>query len=795
MYLMDDLLAEFVAETRENLEAIGGEIVAWEVDPSDASRIDAIFRFVHTVKGNCGFFDLPRLEKLSHATEGTLAEVRAGRRQADAGLVSAVLAVIDRITDMIDSIDAGGDVPEGDDESLIAALEPAGDVIDLPIPKPSGSAGHKASPANNAARSIRLPVELLDRVMSGVSDLVLARNDLARRLREAGSQAEIDGPFERLSATLEDVRDGVTRIRMQRIEYLFGTLPRLVRDLSSELGKQVMLDIEGGNVELDREMIEMIRDPLIHIIRNAVDHGIETPSRRIAAGKREIGLLHIAARQAGNKIVIMIRDDGRGIDDDKLVEKAVAAGLIGKEEAADIPLDKRYKLMFEPGLSTAEEVTSISGRGVGMDVVHANIKRIGGDIEIVSTRGEGASIYLRLPLTLSIIPSLTVGVGAQKFALARGYIEEIVDAGLEKLQFDIAGDQLLVNLKSQRVPCVPVGKALGIAALRDVQQSLLVLVKLASGAAMALAVDRIHDHEDLVIKPLAPPVMATGLYSGTTLLDDGSPMLMLDLAGLAQRSNIALERQGLAARMAEGEAVPVRKARAIPVLQFIGLDGRPAAIAMGVVDRIDSVSRQAIDIRPSGAKVVIDGTLYPLCGLEAGALTEGDVNLLRLNDGQSELAYAIGRIIDTSMIEGEITTSQSNGEFDSVTFINGEVVELVDCHRLFAGHARPLEKAEAPLCRLPDGDAWTDTILRPLVEAAGYRVLGGSDETEADVAIALCDQETAMLDSQSQFAQGRQLIRLRNHPEDGDAAMGSIYRYDRAGLVAALTAARMRRTA
>src|SRR5688500_16347999 len=260
---MDDLIADFVAECREMLEALGGEIVAWEAQPDDRARLDSIFRFVHTVKGNCGFFDFPRLEALSHAAEDALADVRAGRRQADGPLVSAVLGVIDRISDMVDAIDNGDEFPEGGDDTLIRALEPNAEVTEeAVIAQAAAAGGERQSKAAINQRSIRLPVDLLDRVMSGVSDMVLARNDLARRLREVTTDVSIEAPFERLSSIIAEVRDAMTRTRMQRIETLFVAVPRLVRDLAAELGKQVMVDVEGGDVELDREMIEMIRDPL-----------------------------------------------------------------------------------------------------------------------------------------------------------------------------------------------------------------------------------------------------------------------------------------------------------------------------------------------------------------------------------------------------------------------------------------------------------------------------------------------------------------------------------------------------
>ena len=425
---MDDLIADFVAECREMLEALGGEIVAWEAQPDDRARLDSIFRFVHTVKGNCGFFEFPRLEALSHAAEDALADVRAGRRVPDGALVSAVLAIIDRIGEMIAAIEAGEEMPAGDDSALISALAPGAEGAAAPLATTIAEGQGRASAA---PRTIRLSVELLDRVMSTVSDMVLARNELARRLRESASDVPVDGAFERLSSIIAEMRDAITRTRMQRIENLFVGLPRMVRDLSAELGKQVLVDIEGGDVELDREMIEMIRDPLTHIIRNAVDHGIELPAERLKAGKREIGILSVSARQSGNQILIDIHDDGRGIDGKRLVEKAIANGVIEKSDAAQLTQREQLALIFEAGLSTAKEVTAISGRGVGMDVVRSNVERIGGIVEVDSKLGEGTRMTLRVPLTLTIIPALTVSIGAQHFAIPRSAIEEIVRANGE----------------------------------------------------------------------------------------------------------------------------------------------------------------------------------------------------------------------------------------------------------------------------------------------------------------------------------------------------------------------------
>jgi len=772
---MDDLIADFVAECREMLEALGGEIVAWEAQPDDRARLDSIFRFVHTVKGNCGFFDFPRLESLSHAAEDALADVRAGRREPDGALVSAVLGIIDRIGEMIAAIEAGEEFPAGDDSALIAALAPGAEGPAAPVAAPLDGQGKAAS----APRTIRLSVELLDRVMSTVSDMVLARNELARRLRESPTDVSVDGAFERLSSIIAEMRDAITRTRMQRIENLFVGLPRMVRDLSAELGKQVLVDIEGGDVELDREMIEMIRDPLTHIIRNAVDHGIELPADRLKAGKREIGILAVSARQSGNQILIDIHDDGRGIDGRKLVEKAVIAGIVDKREANALTEREQLALIFEAGLSTAKQVTAISGRGVGMDVVRSNIERIGGIVEVDSKLGEGTRMTLRVPLTLTIIPALTVSIAGQHFAIPRSAIEEIVRANGESVTLERLGGAGVATIRGRRVPEVSLADILGLESKVAETDRTLIVLRPSGGDVYALSVDRIHDHEELVVKPAAPAVMATGLYAGTTLADDGSPILLFDAGGLAQVGGVKLEAQERTARIAEGPASEVSKSTA--VLLFRGLDGGRRALRLAVVDRIEEVPADAIKEAAGQLRVQVGHAILPLAGVP-GAPLEGKIRLFRLNDGLHEIGYAFAEVLDFAAIDNDVIHAERPGEISGVSLINGEPAEIVDPHWLFANHAGAAARPSEPsVCRLPTDDPWIQHMLRPMVEAAGYRVVGEGDEP-ADLVIA--SQGAAVPDGAA-----KQTIWLRTEAEASGKKDESIYRYDRAGLLMALKSA------
>jgi two-component system chemotaxis sensor kinase CheA len=525
----------------------------------------------------------------------------------------------------------------------------------------------------------------------------------------------------------------------------------------------------------------MIRDPLTHIIRNAVDHGIETPADRLKAGKREIGLLSVSARQSGNQILIEIADDGKGIDASRLVEKAVANGVIEREAAQKMTRGEQLALIFEAGLSTAQAVTAISGRGVGMDVVRSNVERIGGVVEVDSKPGTGTRMTLRVPLTLTIIPALTVSIGNQHFAIPRSAIEEIVRANGGSVTLEKIGGAGVATIRGRRVPEVALADILGLPSdLKDEERTLVVL-RPAGGDVYALAVDRIHDHEELVVKPAAPAVMATGLYAGTTLADDGSPILLFDPAGLAQVGGVRLETLERGGRAAE--TFVAANSNEVPVLLFRGLDGSRRALRLGVVDRIEEVvAAEAIRSTAGQLRVQLGEAILPLAGVEKPKELEGKVRVFRLNDGFHEIGYAFREVLDLMTLERDVIPAEVPGAVSGVTLIDGEPAELIDAHWLFAEHLGATARPPAQLvCRLPEGDAWMQNMLRPIVEAAGYIVIGEKDELAADITIVSQGREISSEDA-------GKILRLATDP---DAVNGedSIYRYDRAGLLMALKSA------
>lgn len=739
---MDDLLQEFIAETRETLAALSGEIVAWEADPADRARLDAIFRFVHTVKGSCGFLDLPRLTRLSHAAEDVLQAVRSGERVPDPRLVSAVLAIIDRIGEIVEAIDAGAALDDSGEDLLLAALDEKS--APAPLKLVPAAAGGGAAP-RAATRSIRLSVDLLDRMMNGVSEMVLARNELARRLRDSGDPT-LENAIDRLSLTVSELRDTVTRTRMQAIDSLFSALPRLVRDTAGSLGKKVALAIDGADVELDREMIELLRDPLVHIVRNAIDHGIEAPEERRRAGKPEAGRLTINARQSGNRIIVEIADDGRGIDTARLVSKQIAQEPGRAAELNGLSERARLDLVFEPGLSTRDVVTATSGRGVGMDVVRTNVEHIGGTIRLRNVAGEGLTTTIEVPLTLAILSAVIVGSGADLYAVPRQAVEEIIATRSAAVRIDTVGDALLATVRGRRLPVVQLGAVLGTG---DAPGDMLMIVNL-PGGSFALGVDRVEDTQELVVKPVAPAVMAAGLYAGQMLPDTGVPLLLLDCAGVAAAAGVSFERA--VAAEPETEA-PVAEGTA--ALLFEALDGQRRMIPLEAVERIETV--QGASIRHAGGRwwaSARDG----LVALSVGGGVpprEGELAALMLPGASTATGYLVRRALDIVTFSDDLLPSDDPA-VHGILVMAGEPIEVVDPAHLFGEDPG---KPARPVCLLHGPDtAWMEAMLSPLIESAGYRVARAlAPGEQAAVTLAVGDDVPA----------DGQVLRLARDPKTG----------------------------
>lgn len=789
---MDDLLREFVGETLDMMEAVADDLVVWEADPTERSGIDGIFRTIHTVKGSSGFFDLPRIAAVSHAAEELLDALRSRRREPDPQLVATVLSAFERIRFLTLAISSGQGEPAGDDSALIAALladvhgTDRDDRPDVPHVTESVAAPTDMSEPHGdvpqAWRSVRLPVGLLDELMNGVSDLVLARNEVAAQLRAQGLDPAAMPSFERLSSLLGSVRASVGQMRMVPLRNVFAPLPRLVRQLASELGKDVHIEIEGGEVEIDREVGESLRDPMVHVLRNAIDHGIENSAARIAAGKSASGTLRVSARQTNNRILITFDDDGAGISIDGVTRRAVDNGVISPDQAAALSAAKKAELIFMPGLSTALSVTGISGRGVGMDVVKANVERLGGFVTVRNRPGHGLTIEFDVPMTLTIISALAIDMAGQSFAIPRNAVEEVLLASSDSVQRQSAGGAGLVRVRGRLLPLLRIEQVLGLPASDWVEEHerAIILCRIAGNRTVALDVPDVRDHEELVIKPLPPLLLSLGLYSGMSLPDNGKPMLLLDVEGIAQRQILPDVTEDETKTGGEVQ----RAAIADMWLLFHPFGAtQAAALPMTMVDRLVDVP--AKDFSHAGGRSVarFGGALLPVAHIHGDVPVEGIVRVICVSDGERSVVVptsGVGLMTSLSLA----MPSSGDAPVLGLAQFDGDVVEMVDCYRLlarFGGAATTNKPAEAassvrPIWVIDAGrSGWAASFLIPSLAAAGYspHIVASRD---------LIDDDAPVLTVQSDATEGVALT-------VGDTTVDA---YDRDKILAALQAPRKR---
>ena len=387
--------------------------------------------------------------------------------------------------------------------------------------------------------TIRLNVALLDSLMTLAGELVLGRNQLNEAVRNSDKQGIVAGAH-RVSLVTSELQEAVSLTRMQPVSSLFAKFPRLVRDLASQLGKEIQLKLEGGDVELDKTILEGLSDPLTHMVRNSVDHGIEAPAARLASGKPTLGTVMLRARHQAGQVVIEISDDGKGLSGDKIAASAVAKGMITAEQALTMSDYDKQALIFMPGVSTAEKLSNVSGRGVGMDVVKTNLDKLGGKVEIDSVPGKGSAFRIKLPLTLAIIPSLLVSDSGERFAIPQVSVGELIRIPAQQIaeRIDRAGDAEVVLLRDRLVPLVYLAEALGSPRRERGSKALNIVLVDAGAFEYGLVVEDLHDTVEIVVKPMGRHLQGLREYAGATILGDGQVAVILDVAGLAQRAGL-----------------------------------------------------------------------------------------------------------------------------------------------------------------------------------------------------------------------------------------------------------------
>ena len=583
-----DARADFLVEAREILDRLGEQVVALEQDPGDRAVLDAVFRGFHTIKGGAGFLDLPPMVTLCHAFEDRIDAARSGTRALDAAAFDGAQRAVDQLLDMLEAltrgeelaaVDAallrqvrGEDAPAAapavpielpdnlddlDFDALLDSLHgvgvmpgetpiPATPAAPPPAAKPAakpGTAAEKAdkpAPPAEAELTVRVDVRRLDALVNLVGELVLARNRL-KTLRPGMHDENLDRAVTALDTVTARLQGAVMSARMQPVSRVFTRFPKLARDVARQLKKQVDLVVEGAETELDRNLVEALADPLVHLVRNAIDHGIEMPDARRAAGKPEMGRVRLAAQQEGDHVSIEVSDDGAGIDPDVIRRSAIRKGVIDAESASRLSADECLALIFLPGFSTRAEVSDLSGRGVGMDVVQSKIRELSGQVQIQSEPGEGTRFIIRVPLTLAILPTLLVELGHDVYALPLVRVLEVV--AHDETQVLWMDGQKILDLRERPLAVLSLRNWLGMP--RDAAEATRGVVLQAGEQRFCLLVDRVLGREEVVIKALPRSLRGLRGYAGASLIGDGRMALIMDVDALlesAQRSSSASAR-------------------------------------------------------------------------------------------------------------------------------------------------------------------------------------------------------------------------------------------------------------
>lgn len=744
---MDELVKDFLVESNENLDCLDKELVQLESDPSSKDLLSSVFRTIHTVKGSCGFLGFAKLEKVAHAGENLLSKLREGKLVLTAEVTSGLLAMVDAIRNMLAAIQATEQDGDTDYRELIEVLTrlqqvsseaqtksvSAGSTEKLREPPATPGppqATEKSSPlpdanlivkneaektasvelhadaraASSPADTVRVDVNLLDKMMNLVGELVLARNQITQY---AGRQT--DPAFlitaQQLNLLTSELQEEVTKTRMQPISTIFDKFPRVVRDLAKACGKQVQVEMEGKETELDKSLLEAIKDPLTHIVRNSIDHGIERPEQRVRQGKRAEGHLILRACHEGGQVMIEISDDGAGIDSERIKNKALERGMITSQQAARMGEREALNLVFLAGLSTAEKVSNLSGRGVGMDVVKTNIEKVNGTVDIQSTPGRGTTIKIKIPLTLAIVPVLIIRSAGRKFAIPQVSLIELV-----RLEAEEAGTGIeLVHgvpvhrLRGRLLPLAYLNRELSLsnqsdAASSDAATNIVVLQ--ADDRHFGLIVDAINDTEEIVVKPLSKQLRGISSYAGATIMGDGKVVLILDVLGVAKRAGVISEVRDRA--LAEADAEIEKKTEDTQTfILFAGPDAARMALPLAMLSRLEEFP--ASQIEKSGLDWVAQyrGQILPLIQLgvvleerrqrrrhaEPVPPSEEPVQVLVLKHNGYSFGLVVEKILDIVEDRADVKSPATRSGIECAALIGGRVTELLDIPAILQAEA------------------------------------------------------------------------------------------------------------
>lgn len=739
---MDDVVSEFLVESHENLDRLDTDLLALESNPNAREMLASIFRSIHTIKGTCGFLGFGRLESLTHVGENLLSLLRDGKVGVDSETTSALLALVDATRRMLGNIEKQGS--EGPDEFLelketltrlqgefakptkkpaapapSATSAPAA-AASAPVPTPAAApaatpaasstaslaptpSGAAAAPASSPAptpssatpapaasehsvadNSIRVDVGQLDKLMNLVGELVLARNQVLQ-FTAGSSDNGFLATTQRLNLITTELQESVMKTRMQPISNVWSKLPRVVRDLSQSLGKKIRVEMDGKETELDKTILEAIKDPLTHIVRNSCDHGIETPDVRAQRGKPAEGVLHLRAFHEGGQVIIEISDDGGGIDVERVKRKAVANGLITQEQASRMGEREACMLIFAAGLSTASAVTNVSGRGVGMDVVRSNIEKTGGQVDLQNRFLEGLTIRIKIPLTLAIIPALVVVTGEERFAIPQVSLLELVrlEGEAARKGIETIEGSPVYRLRGALLPLVHLDRELGLARRSDGDEAVNIVVLQADERHFGLVVDRICDTEEIVVKPLGKLLKGLATFAGATIMGDGKVALILDVMGIAQRARViseARERASVSTSATASASEGVQRR----LLLFSVAGGQRMAAALEEAARLEEFSADQVETSGEQRVVQYRDDILPLISLaeQFGRREEASggksLPVVVVREGERSYGLVVERILDIVEQELKVQRRAQRAGLQGTAVIGGKVTDLLD---------------------------------------------------------------------------------------------------------------------
>lgn len=772
----DEIIKDFLIESHENLDRLDQELVTLERDPRDRETLASVFRTIHSIKGTSGFLAFNQLQALTHTGENLLARLRDGLLELTPGITTGLLAMVDAVRQMLAHIESEGSEGVRDDHELIetlthllndgemavgsaapeqakalSAAEPprrknigdilvengavtagevqaavaqqdAGDprhlgeiLVERGVVKPQDvvealqQQGHGPSASES---TIRVDVAQLDRLMNRVGELVLLRNQILQ-YTSGNESSELQSASQRLNLLTTELQEGVMKTRMQPIGNIWSKFPRTLRDVAASCGKQVRIEMEGKETELDKTIIEAIKDPLTHLVRNAVDHGIESPDVRRAAGKAAEGRLLLRAFHEGGQVNIEISDDGAGLDLQRISNKGIQKGMITADQAERMTEREITNLIFMPGFSTAATVTNVSGRGVGMDVVKTNIDKIGGTVDVHSRPGNGCTVRLKIPLTLAIIPALTVKVAGDRYAIPQVSLLELVRLEGEQLQHGIESINGVPvhRLRGKLLPLVSLDRELrvreaAVPATNGKRQavSVNIVVLRADGQRFGMVVDEINDTEEIVVKPLSKQLKSASTYAGATIMGDGKVALILDILGLAQKARVLGDTASTGFVESNAEAISTTHAdprRSLLLFEY-GTSGR-MAMDLSAVARLEEFPREKVEFAANQAVVQYRGALLPLVNvsdiLEGGnpATTAQDpVRVVVHSDRNRSVGLIVDRIVD--IVEESFVLQRGNqrsGILGSAV-IQKRVTDVLDLSGLLTASGASLLGPQAP---------------------------------------------------------------------------------------------------